>query len=72
MKLVLNGIDIPGTTGCMYNRDTDAGCSTATVPLILDLNSGDKIKMQAVKISVNGNSTARLLLEGSGLTIKNC
>lgn len=58
---------ISGSIGRMYNRNNSQGGNTATRTLILDLSTGDKIKMQASRIS--GTSTVVTLADGSALTI---
>jgi len=51
----------------MYNRTLNAGENTATVTLVLSLNKGDKIKVQAIRD--NGTSTLALEANGSSLSI---
>jgi len=58
---------VPGTTAIMYSRTLNLGENTGTVAAILELNNGDKIKVQAKRD--NGSSTIDLLAEGSSLTI---
>ena len=69
MKLQLNGVDIPGTIGYMYNRNLQQGGTTCSSFCILDLSAGDAIKIQVAKISEVGETTARLLTQGSSLVI---
>jgi len=59
--------EIPGSRGIMYNRDASQGGTHASVALILSLNVGDKVKIQAQRIS--GSSTVILLSDNSGLVI---
>jgi len=39
--------EIPGTIGVCYSRNATQGKSTATAQAVLDLNNGDKVKLQA-------------------------
>jgi len=59
--------DIGGSFGEMYNRNANQGGTTATVAAIVELNAGDKIKVQAARVSGSGNLI--LLGGGSGLTL---
>ena len=43
--------DVTGSIGMMYNRKTLEGGNTASIPCILQLNAGDKLKVQARVIS---------------------
>lgn len=58
--------EIPGTVGVCYSRTTAQGKSTATAHAVLDLQTGDKVKLQAKE-----NSGGVLFGEqnGSGLTL---
>ena len=71
MRLLLNtgsGFnEVPGSFGFMYNRQSDQGYDTCTVSSILNLSSGDKLKMQVIRFS--GSSTIRLISGGSGMTL---
>lgn len=58
---------VPGSIGRIYNRMASEGEGTATRMLVLDLSSGDKLKMQASRIS--GTNTIQTLADGSALTI---
>jgi len=58
---------VPGSIGRMYNRTLAQSESTASRSFALDLNSGNKLKIQASRIS--GTSTITTLAEGSALVI---
>jgi hypothetical protein len=66
-RLMLNGVEVPGTRGLMYNRTGTQGGTSATVPVILDLTIGDVLRVEARRLS--GGSTTILRNEGSGLVI---
>jgi hypothetical protein len=59
--------EIPGSRGVMYNRITSQGGTHAAVSMILSLNVGDKLKMQAQRYS--GTNTIILRENNSGLVI---
>jgi hypothetical protein len=69
MRVLLNGTLIPGSLGAMYNRAVNRGDNMAFVSLILNLSTGDVIKIQATLLT--GGGTVRLLSQGCGLTIVN-
>lgn len=46
---------IPGSFGLIYNNNKTLGINTSSVNVTLQLSTGDKIKMQAIRISGNGN-----------------
>lgn len=58
---------VPGTYAQMYSRNNSQGESSGSAFAILDLDVGDKIKVQAQRDSGSGDIT--LYPEGSGLTI---
>ena len=60
-------VEVPGTRGKMYNRTLNNGENTATVSIVIGLNKGDKIKVQAVRDT--GTSTLGLEANGSSLSI---
>jgi hypothetical protein len=60
--------DIPGSLSPMYNRTATQGSSNASVMIWRHFNSGDKIKLQASKIS--GGSTLKTLPNGVGITLE--
>jgi len=60
-----NAVD--GTYGLMYNREINEGGTTTTVPLILTVDAGDKIKVQARRKS--GGGALKLLSEYNSISI---
>lgn len=58
---------IPGTRGGMYCREVTEGTGTASAMVTVDVNSGDKIKVQAQRVS--GTTDVELLPNGSSLLI---
>lgn len=58
---------VNGTSGMLYNRNSDQGENTATVVAVLDLAVGDKLKVQAHTES--GTGTLQLRAGGSSLSI---
>lgn len=69
MRILLNGLAIPGTLGGLYHRGQGVADNTATVSLILALVPSDIISIQAVKLL--GGATLRYLSQGCSLTIIN-
>lgn len=59
--------EVDGSRGVMYCRVTSVGESTCTVPVILDLNDGDKLRVRMVSIS--GGTTITTMVDASSLTI---
>lgn len=62
-------VAVPGTTAIMYNRTLNLGETTGVCFVALDINAGDKIKLQVKRDS--GSSTLQLLAGGSSLVIFN-
>jgi hypothetical protein len=60
-------VEVPGTKAVMYNRTRYEGENSASVAAVLDLNDGDKIKIQVKRD--DGSSTLELLEDGSSLVI---
>lgn len=60
-------IEIPGTRGGMYAREVKEGTATAMAAFTLTVESGYKIKLQAMRVS--GGGTIELLPNGSSLLI---
>jgi hypothetical protein len=61
-------VTLPGTQAFMYNREVTEGKSTGIAVLIIDASAGDKIKIQAQRISGNNVAT---VAGGSSMTIHN-
>lgn len=61
-----NGIN--STIGYMYNKEAGASHNTATVTIIQQFSFGDKVKLQAFRITDNSSIVA-VPAEGSSLTI---
>lgn len=61
-------IDVPGSFGQMYNRQATQGGSSTSVTILREFVSGDKVKIQAHRIS--GTNTVVTSADGVGLTIK--
>lgn len=59
--------EVPGTLGYCYSRNSSQDKSTATVMATLDLEKGDKLKLQAINVS--GGGTLFGEQNGSGLQI---
>jgi hypothetical protein len=59
--------EVPGSRGLMYNRTLGQGGTHASAVLVLSLNVGNKLKIQAQRIS--GGSTVVLEPNNSGLVI---
>ncbi len=61
--------EIDGSIGYGYTRNTATPYGTATSTLLMDLNSGDKVKIQIR--SDDGTATLATVADASGLTIHN-
>lgn len=61
-------IDVPGTLGQMYNRQATQGGNSTSVTILREFVTGDKVKVQARRIS--GANTVVTSADGVGLTIK--
>jgi len=61
--------EVPGSCGYMYNRTLNNAEDSATVSLILDLNSDDKLRVRLSRIT--GSSTLSTISNGSSLTLYN-
>lgn len=57
---------IPGTIGYMYNRTTNVGYNTTNASFIMQLNAGDKLKIQALVLT---GSNVKVPTEGANMTI---
>jgi len=60
-------VEVAGVAGGIYNRQATQGHGTATRVAVLDLDSGDKLKMQAMRNS--GTNLLILQANGSALVI---
>lgn len=60
---------IDGSFGYIYNKEVNEGYGTSTIPLIMQLNAGNEIKMSAIKIS--GSATINYVPEACSITIHN-
>ena len=71
-KIQVNGgggfIDVPGSIGNMYNRQTGEGSTNASVTILRNFNAGDIVKLQARRVS--GSDTVLTSPNSVGLTIK--
>jgi collagen type VII alpha len=59
--------EVDGSRIFMYNRTLDNGDQTGTGQLVLDVSSGDKFRIRAVRNT--GSDTLETIADGSGLTI---
>lgn len=66
-------VEVAGTLGWNYNRNDAEGTTTATTQAVLDLNSGDQIKLQAQRdggssdIILENNACALTIISLKGL-----
>ena len=58
---------VPGTQGPMYNRQSDRGFANASVTILRQYQSGDKIRLTAIK---TGSDTVVTVANGVGITIR--
>ena len=57
IRLALNGSQINGTIGIMYNRNDLQGSNSTTVSCIIDLVSTDAIRIEGQRLSGSGDPT---------------
>jgi hypothetical protein len=60
--------EVSGARGYAYHRNTTTGENTCGVSTILSLNSGDKIRIESLRIS--GSNITNALANGTRLTIQ--
>ncbi len=68
MQILKNGTAIPGTKAFGYHRLSSQGEDTMVVTRIIDITSGDVIKVQARRLS--GTGTLVLIPGGNGIVIE--
>ena len=61
-------IDIPGSRGEMYNRISNKGSTNASVKILREFESGDKIKLVASRTS--GSDNIQTKPDSAGITIR--
>lgn len=66
VRIVQDGLEIPGTVGRMYNRQTPEGTDSVLVEAILDLTANTVLGIQARILDGNSVST---VAEGTGFSI---
>jgi len=67
-RLMLNGSEIEGTRGGMYNRQNNSDLANASVTRIIELSDTDVIKLQAQQNS--GSATVSTYPDGVSLSIR--
>ena len=66
-QLSLNGTEVPGTRAFMYNRQLDVGHGTGSSSCLLQLSSGDQLRVGAMRIF--GSSPLAAIAHGCSLTL---